>query len=193
MYKFEIYLAAFTAISVINVVWMMAVRAKNRQLVARATQLESELRHARDEHEAELARADDLRLRLTEHREAEKRDREQLEAQHALELARAVGSRLPARLRLEQALSPELIEQYLAGTDQTAPVRAVLAHVAAKLVLATDEATGRPQVMLRFPDRTVAPYTTDDRMYDSGRAGGLAELLGELQAMTAAKEEQTAA
>lgn len=184
------------SVAAVALVYIFRLHRHGLKILRANKELSQALERERDLLGAESVRADSLRVRLDEleqklataEKELERRD-----AAHALELARAVAPQLPARLRLEQSLSSELIEQFLAGTDQIAPVRAVLAHVAAKLVAATDEATGRPQVMLRYPDRTVAPYTAEDRLYDSGRAGGLAELLSELQAMTAAKEQDTAA
>jgi hypothetical protein len=87
-----------------------------------------------------------------------------------------------AHLRLAGGLTEEQIAQRLAGTADVPAVQAVLALVDQRLVVAADRATDRPAPPA--PERGLPGYTPEDRLYDAGRAGELAELRAQLQELT---------
>jgi hypothetical protein len=93
-----------------------------------------------------------------------------------------------ARIKLEDAMDPELIAQTLAGTHSTGAVKAILAHLGAKLVEKSDLATDRPRDQVREPDRIIEGFSAEQRTHAAGEASGIAEVLGELQQLTAAQE-----
>lgn len=112
------------------------------------------------------------------------------EAIHKYERAEAGRRQGPARLRIEGGMPPEQIEQVLAGTKDSPIVKAIEAHLGAMLVRATDRASDRPSETLVQGDRTIAGYSETMRLHDAGIAYGLADLLLELQHLTAHKEEE---
>lgn len=93
----------------------------------------------------------------------------------------------PARLQRD-GMPQETIAQLLAGTSGIPAIKAVMALVESRIVAASDRATDRPQPLLVTPERTILPYTAEDRLYDSGRASAYAELSAELETMTATQD-----
>ncbi len=104
--------------------------------------------------------------------------------------AAKAAPRRPARLSQEDAMPEERIEELLAGTAATGPVRAILAHVSAKVVAACDVATDEPRELMTGPDRTIPPYTSEMRLHDAGKASAYGILLADLQRLTAATTEK---
>lgn len=95
--------------------------------------------------------------------------------------------RKPARFMLEGGMTDGEIERALAGAEGSPIVRAIMAHIGAKLVRKADDATDAPREMITTAERVIEGYTAEMRLHDAGGASHLAELLGELQALTAAK------
>ncbi len=95
----------------------------------------------------------------------------------------------PARFKLEAALGPEAIALHLAGTDHQPAIKAIMAHVGAKVVEASDRATDEPRETVSEGGRIIMGYSEEKRLYDSGRASAFAEILTDLQALTAMVEE----
>lgn len=95
-----------------------------------------------------------------------------------------------ARLRLEGGMPEEDIEHILQGTFELPIIRATLAHVSAKIIVASDIATDAPREQVTTADRVIPSYTSEMRLHDAGRASAFAELLADLQGLTAAKAEE---
>lgn len=90
----------------------------------------------------------------------------------------------PARFKLDAVMSEEEIERTLRGAHGSPIVKAIVAHVGAKIVTTSDAATDVPREMIVSADRVIPPYTGEMRLHDSGRASGFAELLSDLQQLT---------
>jgi hypothetical protein len=90
----------------------------------------------------------------------------------------------PARFKLDAAMSEEEIERTLRGAYGSPIVKAIVAHVGAKIVTISDLATDVPREMIVSSDRVIPPYTGEMRLHDSGRASGHAELLSDIQRLT---------
>ena len=84
----------------------------------------------------------------------------------------------PCHIRLADAMSEEQIAQALAGTAESGTVKAIVSHVSTRMVRQLDAATDRPS----------AGFTADQRLHESGGASTLAELLRDLQGLTAPRE-----
>ncbi len=84
----------------------------------------------------------------------------------------------PCHIRLADAMTEEQIAQVLAGTAESGAVKAILSHVSTKMVRQLDAATDRPSAVV----------TSEVRVYESGGGAVLAELLRELQGLTASRE-----
>jgi hypothetical protein len=144
---------------------------------------------AKENEEMEEARADGLlnhKLRL----EAQLEGARAAVAASEAALAEAQRPRA-ARIKLEDAMDPEKIAQTLAGTHGTGAVKAILAHLSAKLVEKSDLSTERPREQVREPDRIIEGFSAEQRTHAAGEASGIAEVLGELQELTAAHETPT--
>lgn len=99
-----------------------------------------------------------------------------------------------ARFQLAGGMSEEQIERALRGTNGSPIVKAIEAHVSAKIVAASDIATDAPREMIASAERVIPPYTSEMRLHDAGRASAFAEILADLQERTAAAEvEETPA
>lgn len=99
----------------------------------------------------------------------------------------------PARLRIEGGMTPEQVQAALAGHRDVPAIKAVLDHVSHLVVQAADLATDEPRDPVREPDRLIQGFNAEQRTHAAGRACALAELLADLQRLTAAKEEREAA
>jgi len=93
--------------------------------------------------------------------------------------AQVPPSRPPAKVQVEGIMPAEKALQKLAGTYHTEPVKAALALLQHKFMGLADRATEPP-----------AREKAEDRVFDSGGAFYLAEIIGELQAATESKEEE---
>lgn len=98
----------------------------------------------------------------------------------------------PARITLEGGMGPEAIADVLRGTHALPSVRAIVDHIGAKIVAKADTATDAPRETQTLPDRILAGYSAEMRLHDAGMAAGAAEILSELQELTAAKAEDSA-
>lgn len=98
--------------------------------------------------------------------------------------------RRPARFRLEGGLSEELIAARLRGTQKSGVIEAVLAHIAAKVVGLSDRATDSPYGERVTAEGVTPAFTADERLHLAGQAAGVAEILRELQELTAPEEEE---
>lgn len=94
----------------------------------------------------------------------------------------------PRRIVLETAMSREEIERVLGGTDGSPQMRAVVALVTQALVDASDRATGAPVEPAVVGNQIYSGFTPEMRTYAAGGAEALANILAELQAITAERE-----
>lgn len=95
----------------------------------------------------------------------------------------------PARFKLEGGLPEEEIAQRLGGTGKTPVMQAVVAHLGKKVVILCDRATDAPRPAMTMSNgATLAPFTEQERLHYAGQAAGVAEILAELQELTAAGE-----
>ena len=90
-------------------------------------------------------------------------------------------------------MTPVQVEAALAGHRDIPAVKAVLDHVSRLVVEAADAATDEPRDPVREPDRLIQGFNAEQRTHAAGRACALAELLADLQRLTAAAEEREAA
>lgn len=95
----------------------------------------------------------------------------------------------PARFKVDGGMPEEQIATHLAGTAETPIVRAIMAHLDARIVAQSDVATDAP----RDPMPGVPAYTAEMRLHDAGGAHHLADLKARLQELTAAKQAEQAA
>lgn len=95
----------------------------------------------------------------------------------------------PARFRLEGGMTEETIEMHLAGTEHQPTVKAILARIGARVVRASDQATDEPRETVVVDGRTLPGYSEEMRLYDSGRTSAFAEMLADLQQLTAPRPE----
>lgn len=97
----------------------------------------------------------------------------------------------PARFKLEGAISPAEIAGRLRGAEKTPMIQAVLAHLGAKVVELCDKSTDVPRGETHLRGGEVLPaFTETERLHFCGQAAGVAEILAELQDLTAATEEE---
>lgn len=89
----------------------------------------------------------------------------------------------PARVELPEGMTPERIEEVLAGTAPTATVLAITALLSRRVVDASDRATDEPHR---------ETYSHDMRLHDAGKAHAYAEALAAIQDLTAARQETKA-
>jgi septal ring factor EnvC (AmiA/AmiB activator) len=170
------------------------------------------LRRERGEHEQALAKFQETLAKIEKDnrqvdemvtRMREQRDTAQATARNLIverdgfmqqlaETRRKTAPRV-ARLRLEGLLPPEQVQAALANHRTDAVVRAVLDHVARLMVEASDLASDEPRETIATPERIIQGFNSDQRLHAAGKACALAELLADLQRLTAAKDEEEAA
>lgn len=106
------------------------------------------------------------------------------------ELARLKRGR-PARFKLEGGMSPEQIGERLRGQEKSQVILAIVAHLSAKIVDLADKSTDAPRGATHLRNGDVLPaFTETERLHFCGQAAGAAEVLAELQELTAAGEEE---
>lgn len=100
--------------------------------------------------------------------------------------AEAQCVRKPAHITLAGGMSELAIAEQLRGTESTPTVKAICAHLSAKIVLLSDRATDAPRTVCQVKGETIAGYSAEERLHDAGGASYLAEALGEIQDLTKA-------
>lgn len=102
------------------------------------------------------------------------------------------GHLKPARFELEGGPTDEELSRTLAGTDSSPIVKAIVAKVGMSLVEASDLATETPREQIVVDGQVIQGFTSEMRTHAAGGAAALAVLLGDLQELTAHKEEPKA-
>lgn len=110
------------------------------------------------------------------------------------ELARKIEdleARRPARIENAAEMTEEQIAERLAGTENSPPVKAVLAKIGAKVIALSDQATDAPRGEIVTREGVIPAFTNDDRLHLAGGAAHLAELLRDLQALAKPRSVET--
>lgn len=103
---------------------------------------------------------------------------------------KATALRSPARFKLEGGMPAEQIAHRLAGQEKAPVIEAIVAHLSIKIVELSDKATDAPRGPETLRDgRVLAAFTESERLHFSGQASGVAEVLANLQEMTAPQAE----
>lgn len=92
-----------------------------------------------------------------------------------------------ARLRLEGGMSVEDIERTLGGTKSSPAVKAIEALISTRLVEASDKSNDEPREAVMLPGQVITGFTTEMRTHAAGGAWALANLLQEIQELTASR------
>lgn len=111
-----------------------------------------------------------------------------LSAESTFRLLERQTWRPPARIAIAAEMTDAQIEDRLAGTHTTEPVKAILAKIGGRVIELADRSTDAPRGERQTRDGTIPAFTGEDRLHVAGGAAALAELLGELQALTKDRE-----
>lgn len=95
----------------------------------------------------------------------------------------------PARITIEPAMADQAIDDALAGTDKTEPVKAIVAMMSSAIVSLSDRATDAPRPTLETRDGIIVGFSENERLHVAGQVSGIAEMLREIQQRTKARPQ----